>query len=169
MAAVKRQSIHMARVAALAQAQSVVNGQADAAHPQPENHADAANASGSHPPTGDGPNHAQPSPAPTANGAPGTDGRLSVPRSSNTASPNPNFPTRPAFDHIEEVGQILKTAFPLLIMSLETIVDQIMQRFKATPEEEIYRLVCMLLQDATQVCSFVFIRVGMLFTTNVWK
>ncbi|KAF7789373.1 hypothetical protein EIP86_000317 [Pleurotus ostreatoroseus] len=150
MAAVKRQSIHMARVAALAQAQSVVNGQADAAHPQPENHADAANASGSHPPTGDGTNHAQPSPAPTANGAPGTDGRLSVPRSSNTASPNPNFPTRPAFDHIEEVGQILKTAFPLLIMSLETIVDQIMQRFKATPEEEIYRLVCMLLQDATQ-------------------
>ena len=53
-------------------------------------------------------------------------------------------------DNIEEVGQILKTAFPLLIMTLETVVDQIMQRFKASPEEEIYRLVCMLLQDAVQ-------------------
>jgi len=44
--------------------------------------------------------------------------------------------------------QILKTAFPLLILSLETIVDQITSRFKSTAEEEIYRLVCMLLQDA---------------------
>ncbi len=64
---------------------------------------------------------------------------------------NAVYPLRHSWDHIEEVGQILKTAFPLLIMSLETIVDQILQRFKATPEEEIYRLVCMLLQDALQV------------------
>lgn len=56
-----------------------------------------------------------------------------------------------AWEYIEEVVQILKTAFPLLILSLETMVDQISQRFKATPEEEIYRLVCMLLQDAVQV------------------
>ncbi|THH01673.1 hypothetical protein EW026_g1062 [Hermanssonia centrifuga] len=63
---------------------------------------------------------------------------------------NAVYPLRHSWDHIEEVGQILKTAFPLLIMSLETIVDQILQRFKATPEEEIYRLVCMLLQDALQ-------------------
>jgi hypothetical protein len=37
---------------------------------------------------------------------------------------------------------------------METLVDQINQRFKATPEEEIYRLVCMLLQDAIQVSRF---------------
>jgi transformation/transcription domain-associated protein len=52
---------------------------------------------------------------------------------------------------VEEVVQILKTAFPLLILCMETLVDQINQRFKATPEEEIYRLICMLLQDAIQV------------------
>ena len=56
-----------------------------------------------------------------------------------------------SWDYIEEVVQILKTAFPLLILSLETMIDQIAQRFKATPEEEVYRLVCMLLQDAIQV------------------
>ncbi len=46
---------------------------------------------------------------------------------------------------------MLKTAFPLLILSMETTVDQISHRFKATQEEEIYRLICMLLQDAMQV------------------
>ncbi|KII95163.1 hypothetical protein PLICRDRAFT_693420 [Plicaturopsis crispa FD-325 SS-3] len=59
-------------------------------------------------------------------------------------------PVRQAWEYIEEVVQILKTAYPLLILSLETMVDQINQRFKATPEEEIYRLVCMLLSDAIQ-------------------
>lgn len=55
---------------------------------------------------------------------------------------------------------MLKTAFPLLILSMETTVDQISHRFKATQEEEIYRLICMLLQDAMQVMltvrAFVF-------------
>ncbi len=50
---------------------------------------------------------------------------------------------------------MLKTAFPLLILSMETTVDQISHRFKATQEEEIYRLICMLLQDAMQVTLIV--------------
>ncbi|KAI6035416.1 hypothetical protein F5J12DRAFT_25544 [Pisolithus orientalis] len=62
----------------------------------------------------------------------------------------PTFAIRHAWEHVEEVVQILKTAFPLLILTMETTVDQILQRFKATPEEEIYRLICMLLQDAIQ-------------------
>lgn len=62
-----------------------------------------------------------------------------------------SFAIRQAWEHVDEVVQILKTAFPLLILSMETMVDQILQRFKATPEEEIYRLICMLLQDAVQV------------------
>ncbi|KAH7887705.1 hypothetical protein F5I97DRAFT_1804974 [Phlebopus sp. FC_14] len=61
-----------------------------------------------------------------------------------------SYAVRQAWEHVDEVVQILKTAFPLLILSMETMVDQIVQRFKATPEEEIYRLICMLLQDATQ-------------------
>ncbi|KAG6332834.1 hypothetical protein ID866_6255 [Astraeus odoratus] len=62
----------------------------------------------------------------------------------------PSYAIRQAWEHVEEVVQILKTAFPLLILSMETLVDQLLQRFKATPEEEIYRLIGMLLQDAIQ-------------------
>ncbi|EMD40733.1 hypothetical protein CERSUDRAFT_111311 [Gelatoporia subvermispora B] len=65
----------------------------------------------------------------------------------SAVDPTP-YPVRQSWEHIEEVMQILKTAFPLLILSLETIVDQLLTRFKASPEEEIYRLVCMLLHDA---------------------
>lgn len=61
--------------------------------------------------------------------------------------------TRQSWDLVDEVTQILKTAFPLLILTLETVVEQILQRFKASPEEEIYRLTCMLLQDAMSVRS----------------
>ncbi|KAI0068843.1 FAT-domain-containing protein [Artomyces pyxidatus] len=63
---------------------------------------------------------------------------------------SPSYPIRQGWEYVEEVVQILKTAFPLLILSMETMVDQINQRFKATQEEEIYRLICMLLQDAMQ-------------------
>ncbi|KAI0921097.1 hypothetical protein AcW2_006184 [Taiwanofungus camphoratus] len=59
-------------------------------------------------------------------------------------------PARQSWEYAEEVVQILKTAFPLLILSMETMVEQITLRFKATAEEEVYRLVCMLLQDAMQ-------------------
>lgn len=62
-------------------------------------------------------------------------------------------PARQSWEYAEEVVQILKTAFPLLILSMETMVEQITLRFKATAEEEVYRLVCMLLQDAMQVCN----------------
>ncbi|KAI0352960.1 atypical/PIKK/TRRAP protein kinase [Trametes cingulata] len=58
--------------------------------------------------------------------------------------------TRQSWELIDEIVQILKTAFPLLILTLETVVEQIAQRFKASAEEEIYRLTCMLLQDAMQ-------------------
>ena len=171
MAAVKRQAAHMAQQrAAIAQAQAAqaqahaqghtqptvngINGQADQSRPTPDGNIDAGSTQPvTHPPAGDSvPHPPQPSPSIAINGTPTPDGRLSVSaeiRGTNSASPG--FNVRSPFDHIEEVGQILKTAFPLLIMSLETIVDQVMQRFKATPEEEIYRLVCMLLQDAVQV------------------
>lgn len=65
----------------------------------------------------------------------------------------PSYVIRHSWEHVDEVVQILKTAFPLLILSMETMVDQILQRFKATPEEEIYRLICMLLLDAVQVST----------------
>lgn len=64
--------------------------------------------------------------------------------------------TRQSWDLVDEIVQILKTAFPLLILTLETVIEQIAQRFKASSEEEIYRLICMLLQDAMQVCDACF-------------
>ncbi|KAK2466244.1 hypothetical protein APHAL10511_001886, partial [Amanita phalloides] len=57
---------------------------------------------------------------------------------------------RQPWEHVDEILQVLKTTFPLLILSLETMVDQIQHKFKLSPEEDIYRNVCMLLQDAVQ-------------------
>ena len=53
--------------------------------------------------------------------------------------------------YVDEVVSILKTAYPLLALTLETMVDQFSTKFKATPEEEIYRFTFMLLQDGVQV------------------
>jgi transformation/transcription domain-associated protein len=77
------------------------------------------------------------------------------PQPQSTPNPNDvrNHHVRQAAEYVDEIVTILKTAFPLLILSLETMVDHINARFKATTDEEIYRLVCMLLQDATQVRS----------------
>ncbi|KAG6837441.1 hypothetical protein H0H93_009535 [Arthromyces matolae] len=53
-------------------------------------------------------------------------------------------------EHVDEILNVLKTSFPLLILSLETMVDQISHKFKLIPEEDIYRNICLLLQDAVQ-------------------
>jgi len=59
---------------------------------------------------------------------------------------------RQAWEHVDEILQTLKTTFPLLILSLETMVDQIQHKFKPSPEEDVYRHVSLLLSDAVQVC-----------------
>jgi transformation/transcription domain-associated protein len=69
------------------------------------------------------------------------------PQNSNDATPQPRQP----WDHVDEILNLMKTGHPLLVLTIETMVDQILQRFKASAEEEIYRLVCMLLVDAVQV------------------
>lgn len=81
-------------------------------------------------------------------------GTVTQPTTQATAQSEPgatSVPLRGAWDHIEEVNQILKTAFPLLILCMETLVDQINSHFKVSGEEDIYRLICMLMQDAIQV------------------
>jgi len=85
--------------------------------------------------------------------ASGSNAVQSLPGQHPATDVQPAYTVRQAWEHVEEVVQILKTAFPLLILSMETMVDQILQRFKAPPEEEIYRLISMLLQDAIQVCG----------------
>ena len=81
-------------------------------------------------------------------------GATAQPTTQTTVKPEAGaaaVPLRGAWDHIEEVNQILKTAFPLLILCMETLVDQINSHFKVSGEEDIYRLICMLMQDAIQV------------------
>ncbi|TDL29737.1 hypothetical protein BD410DRAFT_736870 [Rickenella mellea] len=58
-----------------------------------------------------------------------------------------------ASDNVDEIVSILKTAYPLLTLTLETMVDQFTNRFRATAEEEIYRFTFMLLQDGIQTYS----------------
>jgi transformation/transcription domain-associated protein len=66
------------------------------------------------------------------------------------SSDSPVSPRQP-WEYVDEVLQVLKTSFPLLILSLETMVDQIQHKFKLSSDEDVYRIICMLLQDAIQV------------------
>ncbi|PKI83589.1 transcription-associated protein 1 [Malassezia vespertilionis] len=57
---------------------------------------------------------------------------------------------RNPWDHIDEILNILKTAFPLLALTMENMADQLQQRFKPSNDEDIYRLTNALLNDALQ-------------------
>jgi len=57
---------------------------------------------------------------------------------------------RQSLEHVDEIMGILKTAYPLLALSLESLVDQINQRFKCTADEDAYRLGVALLNDGVQ-------------------
>lgn len=63
-----------------------------------------------------------------------------------TASTPPAAQKRP-WDHVEDISAILKTAFPLLALSMETMLDQIQKNFKCPPDEDAYRLIVALLND----------------------
>ena len=45
----------------------------------------------------------------------------------------------------------LKAAYPLLALSMETVVDQIQKHFKCPPDEDAYRLIVALLNDGLSV------------------
>lgn len=65
-------------------------------------------------------------------------------------SPGQMNGTSQPWDYTEEILKILKTAYPLLSLSLETLVDQIFQRFKCLNEEDSYRLIMALLNESVQ-------------------
>lgn len=87
--------------------------------------------------------------APTPDSHPSGAAPLALP--SNVGTTDSTAYPRQAWEHVDEILQTLKTTFPLLILSLETIVDQIHHKFKPSPEEEVYRTICMLISDAIQV------------------
>lgn len=80
----------------------------------------------------------------------------------NGATPAPDNPApTPAADGqkkfpwelTEEIMSQLKTAFPLLALSMETMVDQIQKHFKCPPDEDAYRLIVALLNDGLAYVS----------------
>lgn len=58
--------------------------------------------------------------------------------------------TREPWEHVEEIMSILKTAYPLLALSMESMVDQLLGRLKPTVEEDVCRVLAALLVDSQQ-------------------
>lgn len=78
-----------------------------------------------------------------------------IPTPASTSNETTPPPPRQPWDYVDEICNLVKTGHPLLVLTIENMVDQFIQKFKASAEEEIYRLVCMLLIEAAQVilCS----------------
>ena len=57
---------------------------------------------------------------------------------------------KPPWELAEELMSNLKSAFPLLALSMEAMVDQIQKNFKCPPDEDAYRLIVALLNDGLQ-------------------
>jgi transformation/transcription domain-associated protein len=79
----------------------------------------------------------------TPNGSVKPEGQTTPAPLTGDAPPNVKHP----WDHVEEISAILKTAFPLLALSMETMLDQIQKNFKCPPDEDAYRLIVALLND----------------------
>jgi transformation/transcription domain-associated protein len=58
------------------------------------------------------------------------------------------------FDLQEELIALLKTAHPLLAVTMETMAEQIRERLKPSTEEETYRWLCQTLMEALQASTF---------------
>ncbi|TPX51638.1 hypothetical protein SeMB42_g00090 [Synchytrium endobioticum] len=101
------------------------------------------------------PPEAAPQPPPpsaegTAAPSPATEGgetQPTDPNISSSATPQPVQVKKNPWEYIEELMALLKTAFPLLALTMETLVEQIVQRLKPSADEDIYRLIVALLGD----------------------
>ncbi|KAF2090684.1 hypothetical protein K490DRAFT_53653 [Saccharata proteae CBS 121410] len=80
----------------------------------------------------------------TAAGTPKVEGSTGTPN--GATSETPVVPRKP-WEYVEEVMSTLKTAFPLLALSMETMSDGIAKHFKCPPDEDAYRLIVALLND----------------------
>ena len=71
--------------------------------------------------------------------------------------PEPSQTPKKPWEFAEEIMSVLKTAFPLLALSMETMVDQIQKHFKCPPDEDAYRLIVALLNDGLSVWEKCFL------------
>lgn len=76
-----------------------------------------------------------------------------VPNVNSAQDQNGQGQKKPPWELTEEIMSVLKTAFPLLALSMETMVDQIQKHFKCPPDEDAYRLIVALLNDALAYVS----------------
>ena len=99
----------------------------------------------------------------TANGDHGTSGNPNAADATPKAEPNGDSQSAPdqeaeqpvpkkPWEYSEEIMSVLKTTFPLLALSIESMVDQIQKHFKCPPDEDAYRLIVALLNDGLSVC-----------------
>lgn len=99
----------------------------------------------------------------TSNGEPHPNGDVNVaepkrePNGDAPAAPDaePEATPKKPWEHSDEIMSTLKTTFPLLALSMETMVDQISKHFKCPPDEDAYRLIVALLNDGLSVSCHV--------------
>lgn len=75
-----------------------------------------------------------------------------VKATSDGGASTPSHPKKP-WEYMEDIYGALKTAFPLLAWSMESMVDQINKHFKCLPDEDAHRLIVALLNDGIQYIS----------------
>lgn len=85
----------------------------------------------------------------------------SNPGSSNATSgagvtPSTSEPRRSPVDYTDDLLAILKTGYPLLSLSMENMVEHIVQRLRSTADEDLYRVIVTLLSEAFQVSLLSF-------------
>jgi transformation/transcription domain-associated protein len=109
---------------------------------------------GSRPTTANGDTATQVKSEPSeVNGATNGAGSPSGPQGQQPQTPGQAVTKKPPWEHTEEILSVLKTAFPLLALSMETMVDQIQKHFKCPPDEDAYRLIVALLNDGLSYVS----------------
>lgn len=89
---------------------------------------------------------------------PAATGTAAVPGNNNNPNRGP-LPTQintsaTAASPLDEIMSMLKTGYPLLALSMETMVDQIQLKFKPQADEDMYRLVVALYNEGAQVSYF---------------
>lgn len=78
--------------------------------------------------------------------------KSNTPSRPNGVQPASGGAGAPAVHPLDEIMAMLKTGYPLLALSMETMVDQIQLKFKPLADEDMYRLVVALYNEGAQVC-----------------
>ncbi|KAK7885224.1 transcription-associated protein 1 [Exophiala xenobiotica] len=107
---------------------------------------------GSRPTTANGESTANGSTSPKMKQEPNGDGQANAATNGIAETEAKEEPKKP-WDHTDEIMAGLKTAFPLLALSMETMTDQLSKHFKCPPDEDAHRLIVALLNDGLAYIS----------------